>query len=95
MQRVTLYGVIKTEADGSKSWAGYTTETSVPGLVVTPVDMLDPEDGSDNRWVLAFPTAVQSLDSAALETLKDGELRRATLAKLSDAELAVLGLIRS
>lgn len=94
MVKVTLNGVVKTEADGSKTWAGYTTETSVPGLVVTPVDMLDPEDSTDTRWVLAFPTAVHLLSAQDLEDLQQGELRRATIAKLTDSELEALGLTR-
>lgn len=94
MVKVTLNGVLKTEANGTRSWAGYTTESVVEGLVVTPVDMLDPEDGSNSRWVLAFPTSVSLLDETALESLRDGELRRATLAKLTDVEVSALGLVR-
>lgn len=95
MVKVTLNGVLKTEANNnSKSWVGYTTESAIEGLIVTPVDMLDPEDGTANRWVLACPIAITLLDNTDLDALKEGELRRATLAKLSDEELAALGLKR-
>lgn len=94
MVKVTLNGVLKTEANNSKSWVGYTTEPAIEGLLITPVDMLDPEDGTANRWVLACPTPVTLLGNTALDALKEGELRRATLAKLSDEEVAALGLTR-
>jgi len=94
MQKVTVNGVLKTEANGQRSWAGYTTESSVEGLLVSPVDMLDLEDGSDERWVLAAPAPVPLLDQTALDDLRAGELRRATIASLTDAQLEALGLTR-
>lgn len=94
MQKVTVNGVLKTQCDGSRVWAGYTTEEAVPGLHVAPVDMLDPEDATDARWVLANPEPVHLLTIQELETLSAGELRRSTLAKLTDAELASIGVTR-
>jgi hypothetical protein len=94
MVKVTLYGVLKTEANGARTWAGYTTEPTIEGLIVQAVDMLDPEDGTANRWVLAAPSAVTLLSEEAITALKAGEKRRATIAKLTNEELEALGLSR-
>lgn len=94
MIKVTLKGVLKTEANGARTWVGYTNEENIEGLQIYPIDMLDPEDGTDNRWVLAAPEAVTLLTETDINNLKAGELRRATLAKLSDSEITALGLTR-
>lgn len=91
----TVNGVLKhCSTTGSLIFVGYTTEESVPGLVISPVSVLDPEDATDTRWVLAMPTSIGLLDTAALEALSDGEITRIALAKLTDAEVAALGLTR-
>lgn len=91
----TVNGVLKhCSQTGNLVFVGYTTEAAVAGLTVSPVQVLDPEDESGDRWVLAMSTSIGLLDTTALNTLRDGEARRIALAKLADAEVTILGLTR-
>ena len=91
----TVNGVLKhCSSTGNLIFVGYTTEAAVSGLTVSPVTVIDMEDSTSNRWVLAMPTSIGLLDTAELDTLRDGEARRVALAKLTDAEVALLALTR-
>ena len=96
MQKITVRGILKSSCTGGKTWAGYVSEAEeVPaGLVETPVEVLDPEDGSGNVWVLAHPDGIPLLASQDLTDLSASEVARAAKAKLTDEELAALGLTR-
>ena len=50
--------------------------------------------GNSTFYFLAQVEVLQILDNATLDSLAAGALRRATVGKLSDAELAVLGVVR-
>lgn len=50
--------------------------------------------GDGSLYLLAQQDVVSTLDTSALDALSAGALRRATVGKLSDAELAVLGVPR-
>jgi hypothetical protein len=96
MQKITVRGIVKACPYSGRTWAGYVAEgVVVPGnLTETPVEVLDPQDGSGNYWVLAHPVTIGLIDGAGLTALSANELRRQTIAKLSDAELTSLGLTR-
>ena len=98
MQKVTIFGVLQSSSTtfGAKEWAGWALEETVipEGLVKTPVEVLDPEDSSGDRWVLANPDPLVLLDEAALAAVSEGELARIAKSKLTDAELAAIGVTR-
>jgi hypothetical protein len=96
MVPVTIQGVLRTcPKTGARIWAGWTTEETAPeGLLLSPVDALEPGDGSTVRWLLMGSAAVPQLDAAAMATMSADEPRRCAVAKLSDAELATTGLTR-
>lgn len=97
MQTVTVRGVLRTcECTGVKKFAGYVAEGVVvpEPLIETPVLVLDPEDNTGNRWILAFPDAVGVLSEGDLTTLASEEPHRQAVSKLTDAELTALGLTR-
>ena len=95
MQVRTVNGVLKHCATtGTLTWCGYTTAESIAGLTVSPVSVLDPEDGSGNVYVLAMTGPLSLLDETAATALVAGEARRQVVAKLSDAELALLSITR-
>lgn len=96
MQVVTVNGVLKhcTVTPGRMVMAGYTTESAIEGLVVTPVSVLDPEDNTDARYWLCGIAPLTLLDETEINALIAGEVRRIAVAKLTDAELSVLGVSR-
>jgi hypothetical protein len=97
MNTVTVRGVLKTcPATGARKWAGYVSEdTEVPaGLVAASIEVLDPEDQTGNRWILAVSEPLTPLDSATLDALAQGDAVRLAKSKLTDADLAALGLTR-
>ena len=92
----TVNGVLKHCATtGALVFAGYTKEKAIEGLNVSPVAVYDPEDGSDNRWVLTMDTPIAPLTAPEIDTLRTGEAARIALAKLTDEEVAALGLTRA
>ena len=96
MVKKTVRGIMKTEPDGSRCWVGYVDlDDTVDEIVNYPIEVLDQEDGTQNYWVLAKGTTIAPMTTQDLDELRAGELRRATIAKLSDAELSALGLTRS
>jgi hypothetical protein len=56
--------------------------------------VLDPEDESGNVYVLMTNGPISLLDETAVTALVAGEARRQVVAKLSDAELALLSITR-
>lgn len=91
----TVNGVLRhCSLTGNLVLAGYTTEEAVSGLVVSPLSALDPEDATDARYALAQVEPLHLLDTNALTALSAGEVRRLAVAKLTDAELATLGVER-
>lgn len=85
-------GVLKTLADGSRSYVGWTKEDKLEGLEVSPTSVLVLDDGT--CWALSAPDALPQLEAAELEELRSGECRRGALAKLTELELKELGLKR-
>jgi hypothetical protein len=79
---------------GVQKIMGYTNEESTGVLQSYPMDAINPEDGTTGRYILAVPTAVPLLDAAALTAAADENARHVALAKLTDEDLAVLGLSR-
>jgi len=59
--------------------------------IVTPTVL---NMGNGTFYLLAQLDVLQTLDASALDALAAGALRRATVGKLSDEELAVLGVPR-
>jgi hypothetical protein len=96
MRVVTITSILKTECDGRRSWVGWVKEgVEIPqGVQTATLDALDLEDGSNELWLLAFPTAVTLFNEDDVTRLRDGESRRCALAKLTDADLEAIGLSR-
>lgn len=95
MIKETVKVVLETcSTTGGGRIVGYTTEESTGSLQSYPMDAINPQDGSSSRYILAVPEAVPLLDAAAISALCAEDVRHAALARLSDAELAALGLKR-
>ena len=97
MQKIVVRGVCRTNADGSRPFVGYLPADSEPpeGLMSCMCEMIDPEDGTPSYWVLAGCDRVPLLTPEDIDDLRSGEVARLAKAKLTDAELAALGLTRS
>lgn len=96
MQVVSVKAILKTESNGTRTWVGWAEEsTPVPeGLQTGILSAIDMQDASGERWLLISPTATPLFDEAALVALGNGECSRIARSKLSDKELAELGLSR-
>lgn len=96
MQVQTVKGILQTTAHGGYQFAGWVSdETTIPeGVRTSPVQVLNLEDNTTNRWVIAMNDPIAQLDTTALNTIAEGEVARAAKAKLTDEELAALGLTR-
>ncbi len=97
MEKISMQGVIITEADGSRVFAGCVSkDREVEGFETAPIDVLYPVRG-EGYWVLAQPNSIPHLndeDLAKLEEVAVEKRAKAKLATFTDGELAVLGLKR-
>lgn len=97
MVKRTVLGVLECCArTGTNLFAGYVNDddTLPEGTRTTPVEVLDPEDGSGELWILAVTTPITHLDTTELEDVIAKDVARKAKAKLTDEELSALGLTR-
>lgn len=87
-------GVICSNCYGGLSVSGVVADDVVlpEGLTESTVLVLDMGDG--DFYLLASPAPIQMKDAKVLDALAAGELRRTAVGKLSDVELAALGVPR-
>lgn len=97
MQKVTIRVVMKTAAThgGGNIIAGYVaSDADVGHLRSFDIDAIDPQDGTALRWVLAAPDAIPALNAEAITALCTEDCRNTALSRLSDEDVAALGLSR-
>jgi hypothetical protein len=98
MVKRAVVGVLqKCSRSGGDLVVGYIeAETTPPeGTRTLPdLEVLDPEDGSNTAWILAFPVPVPLLSEQDMTDILAGEAARRAKAKLTDADLDALGLTR-
>lgn len=97
MRVIPVTAILRTNTDGIQAWVGWVqNDTAVPeSLMTARFDALDLEDGSNMVWLLAVPQSVPLFDVTAMANLEGDEVRCKAISKLTDVELASLGLVRA